>query len=254
MRMVFSKIFYGFLSLAMLLGVSSITTVTASAAEVTTAKSDVANTTLGSSKSKEYYYDEETGDIITDLYTVTENGLKKISFEEFKAHRKLEKEMANASTKQISPISQQNTISALAITNYFYKQSTASQIYGGSYAVSNPLSCSSGAVNCSANIQWSSTQTATYSANVTSEAIKSAIKIGASFSWANSASVSNTYALTVPPGKTGQIMFRPLFNSTTGMLDIYSNGYKIASQVTSAKSPVKLQTGALAGDVWTRVY
>ncbi|MFB7814066.1 hypothetical protein ACFC0X_07715 [Paenibacillus chitinolyticus] len=38
-------------------------------------------------KSKEVYYDEESGQTITSIYRLTENGVKEISFDEFKKIR-----------------------------------------------------------------------------------------------------------------------------------------------------------------------
>jgi hypothetical protein len=205
--------------------------------------------------SNETYYDAETGQTIKDLYSITENGLVKITFEEFKAHRKLkDKQSSLLTNSSISTTSFSSISPSPQIWSYIYYQSSASQIYKGSYAVSNPFSCAAGAISCTSTVTWSTSESETFTASVTSESIKSAIRVGASFAWNTTASISNSYALTIPPGKTGQIMFDPLLNKTTGTLYTYSDGYLVGTDYPSGYSPVKLQTGMLAGDVWTSVY
>lgn len=215
--------------------------------------------------SKEYYYDEVTGETITDLYSITDSGLKKISFEEFKDQRdksredigniaKLEEallfENANASMnaqkKSITP--------AAALIEYYYTENIGSQVYMASYALTNPLSCAAGATSCSSSYSVSKTETESFQVSANTEAIKNAIKLGASFTWSTSATMQTTYTLTVPGGKSGEIRFQPLFNKTTGYLRGYINGQLVGTEVVTGYSPVKLATGMLAGSVYTRVW
>ncbi|NGM84438.1 hypothetical protein G5B47_18670 [Paenibacillus sp. 7124] len=217
---------------------------------------------------KEYYFDEETGEIITDLFTITDSGIKKLSFEDFKKHRKESQEAAtqkakldealllNSALVNSSDNNQKSSsiASTPVLTEYYYTEGSAAQIYMASYPVTNPLTCAAGATSCSASISFSKTEGQSFSANATTEAIKSAIKLGASFTWNSSATITTTYTLTVPGGKSGEIRFMPLFNKTTGTLRGYVNGQLVGSETTSGYSPVKLATGMLAGDIYTRVW
>lgn len=205
-------------------------------------------------KNQKVYYDGETGETITNLYTITEDGLKPITFEEFKEHRRQGQEEANRAKLEEQLLVNSQPFQIQTVTQYFYTQDTASQIYMASYPVTNPYYCNTGAASCTTSVTISTTQTESYSANVVSEAIKDAVKIGASFTWSTAATLTNTYALTITAGQAGEIRFSPKFNKTVGTLKIYNDGWLAGSQTTTGYSPMKLQTGMLAGDVYTHVW
>lgn len=200
------------------------------------------------------YHDAETGETLTSIYEITDDGLKEVSYEEFSAARekqkKLDKEIASMKTNSIQKSSHDSIINPMAVWSMYYESYNTDPYTGIPYAVSNPLGCpSNNTISCTISHTFSTSQSESFSANVTAD-ISNKIKSGAGFTWTSSASLTTTYNVTVKPGAKGTIMFQPHFKYTYGELKWYNNGYHFSSEWVSGKSPKKLHTGELAGYVY----
>jgi hypothetical protein len=218
------------------------------------------------------YYDEELGGYITFIYEVTEDGYVEVPIEEYikeKERRiKVEKEWEEQKEKNKEESlekkrSGKGSVKASSTTfSYYYKYKESKSSLGLSalsYAVSNPYSCPTNAKSdCTETVQWSGSRSETFDSSV-EIGWKDYIRTSAGFSWNKSLTVSSSYTLPIPPGKTGQLKFAPKYNKTTGYVTKYAvNGYggsyKISETLVSATSPQKLYTGELAGHVFGVIW
>lgn len=202
------------------------------------------------------YYDEETGQTLTNIYETTENGLREISFEEFKKVRAeskkietMEQNIKNKSTFKEPNLSSED-ISIRQIWRMYIESYHTDPYTGTSYAVSNQLTCpSNNTISCAIAHSFTTSQSDSFSANVSAD-MKANIKAGVSYTWNSTASTSTTYTITIKPGAKGTVMFQPYFIYTYGELKWYNDATYFGSDWVSGKSPKKLQTGELAGLVY----
>lgn len=127
--------------------------------------------------------------------------------------------------------------------------------------VTNTLKCPSAATGCSITVSVTGTNSQSFSSSVTSDLEKTAIKVGATYTWVTSVSTTQAYTISLPKGKTGKIVFTPKQHWTVGTSKEYlvnaESGYKSTvathSNITSY-SAMKLSTGAAAGEFAGVVY
>lgn len=195
------------------------------------------------------YFDAETGQTLTAIYEVTDDGFKEISSEEFKAQRAEQQKLAKK-VSELENAKLTSEITPFVLFNFYFPSYTTDPYMGNPYPVTNEMQCpSSNTVPCAIARQFSATETESFSANVTSDMTDS-IKATAGFTWTQSASLSSTYTITIKPGSKGVIMFKPYFKYTYGELKWYSNGWYVSSEWVSGKSPKTLNGGELAGLVY----
>ncbi|WP_338553572.1 hypothetical protein [Paenibacillus sp. KS-LC4] len=213
-------------------------------------------------QAEQTYYDVETGETITNIYAITEDGYKEISFETFKQIREEGKLNSNElETQRVaneSPLLKDKTlkepyISTFALISNYVQTSYSDNWYNETNKVTNNFSCPANGAGCSVMANYSLTKTEQFTAGMDST-YKSIIKGAVSFSWISSASVSSSYRLDLKPGQTGYINFMPAYRYTSGKLTVYSSipwsTEKIYEGPAFGASPRKLSTGELEGIVW----
>lgn len=210
----------------------------------------------------EFYYDELTGDTITGMFRVTENGLQEISFEEFKALRaasmEAEKEEMSNQVALNSTIDPQSTIAPRNQLRLEYDELSNTRYSGLSYKVVPTKTCPSNAPQiCENHVNWTASETEQWSANLDTEFLRSIVRANAGFTWSKTASISDTYVLYIPKGGWGEVWFTPYYNKSAGYLKTYGGPFLdqlIGNDYVEGKSPAKLQNGLLDGLIWAKVY
>ena len=128
----------------------------------------------------------------------------------------------------------------------FEKTSGPNQASGARRKVSADFEAPIGGGSVTKHISF--TVTETFSANVTNDLAKSAIKAGAGFTWSKSASVGTSYTVYLLTGQIGYIGFTPYYDKVNGILRKYSNwdGF-IGSWTASGYSVKKTYDGEADG-------
>ena len=201
------------------------------------------------------YYDDETGQKITGIYETTENGLRELSFEEFKKIREDSKKAnGSLSTESKSPTGTENFKPATEIAHYYVKEYDGTWVEP-SYPISNTMFCSGpvGGPNCSISNTYSISKSESFSANVTSD-WKIKIKAAASFTWNKTATTTTTYTFGIPAGGSGRVYFLPYFDHTHGTMTYYIDGVFAGSTPVDGYSPQKLSNGELHGIIFSEVH
>lgn len=210
------------------------------------------------------YYDEETGQTLTTIYEVTEDGLKEVSFEEFKRNsnkskaleEKFNRNKRNNRNNNISKDSKQNEDEISMFNGYFkeYDELSTATYIASPDAVSNEMGCPTYKTqSCSIQHSYSVSESETFSTNV-EVGWESYIKAGAGFSWSSEASTSSSYTITIDPGATGQVMFKPYYDLTMGYFKQYYEGFLVEKDSVEGYSPQELSTGELKGYVYGVVW
>jgi len=210
-------------------------------------------------KSTGVYYDEESGQTITSIYRLTENGAKEISFDEFKKIKKdaelkekLNKDMNSNLNHQslAAPSFSLQTISEYVQTNF------SESWYDTPKVVTTPFACPSNHPNpgCPESFSYALTAGESYTFGI-DYTMMSKIKIAANRQWNTSATVSATYGMVIPPGKTGYLKFMSenVYSSGTGKtFALQPSGlYKtIFDGYVYGYAPKKLSSGQLAGIIY----
>lgn len=206
------------------------------------------------------YYDDETGQTITDIYLITDEGYKELSFEEFKKIRsegkkfseKLMGLQSNTEIKSYESIN--NPIVPLAVLwSTFTKSSETAVWYDQIHQVTNPYYCPTGSSGCTTTLTYSLTKAEQFTAGIDGT-VKSVIKGAISYSWNSSASILASYTLGIPAGKTGYVNFMPASYLVLGSYETWSitpyGSALIASGFAYGATPRKLVTGMLEGIVY----
>ncbi|MDR9852848.1 hypothetical protein RJP21_04415 [Paenibacillus sp. VCA1] len=203
----------------------------------------------------QYFQDPITGKTITTVYKTTpDGGLEKVDFEEFVKIRQQDQEIKDKIAKsqdELTPLSRYIIPTGVLVTIKYTKQ-LDSEVTGSAYRVTDPYNCPSNAPNpCTSNATYSATESESFSANVANGDILKQIKLQCSYTWSSSASVSNTYSLSITQGKTGYLMFIPHKIYTQGKQDTYADFSLVKSETVWGYTPKTLTgSGILDGYVY----
>lgn len=180
---------------------------------------------------------------ITKVYRVTESGLKEVSLEEYLKAKADSKPVK----KESSAIIDSKTTPQDIYSYYRYDESGSSLVRRTdlrtrvSRYVENRTSSS-----VSYTVSYSKTQGYELSTSLNSEEF-SALKSGVSFTWYDSASVSDSATLTISPQHVGWWEFDPLMNKSWGYIKKVSTlGDILSSKYCTSYSPKKVN-GMLDG-------
>ncbi|MFN2746495.1 MULTISPECIES: DUF6060 domain-containing protein [Bacillus] len=199
----------------------------------------------------ERFYDPELDAEVT-AYENTENGLIPLTEEEYKEFTQ-DKESEESEFPDLSTTSFNSfkTASSGDFTTqdyreyWKYSESKVTTYTGNPIQVTSSINCNtSGGCHITKNV--SATVSASFSVN--SQAEKSAIKAGVSYTWVSSATDSSTYTFKLKKGERGYIAFKPTKRKSSGKLKRYSNwdGY-LFSKSAYCRNPVKLSNGEAKG-------
>ncbi|MCL6611667.1 MAG: hypothetical protein K6T66_09040 [Peptococcaceae bacterium] len=169
------------------------------------------------------------------MFRVTENGLKEISIEEY---LNTQSEEQFKKTKNLNEKGLESQKAVIQSSYDYYDE------YGWGTFRKSGGRCSRYAENYTSNtmsyaIQYSKTQGYSVSVSLTTPEF-SALKAGVSFTWNNSASVSDTATLYVSPYHRGWWEFDPLMNNSWGVIEHYEGGVLVSEKFVDAYSPKKI--------------
>lgn len=189
------------------------------------------------------YYDEDKGLKFNKIYNVSGGVLTEKSIEEYIEDKEETKLALKEDAQNDSMIAKKynypnHSIGTLAYgTSYVYKETSNRKvlIFGGRASI--PVKCPT--TNCNQSIGYSYTQTAQYSQNFSTSALK-VLHAGVGFTWSISESVNSSSRMDIPKGFQGYWHFTPLMNRSDGNLYEYNDVILVRTIPTREYFPAKL--------------